>query len=88
MELRDGNLLAYLRSRQGGFIHETRSYDEGRNWTPAEETDIPNAMFDMVLTEDGNLVLVDNPSPRKGHGTIPEGRHELALFMSEDEGDT
>lgn len=90
VELSDGNLLAYLRPRQGGYIHETRSYDRGRNWTPAKETDIPNpnAAFDMVLTDDGNLVLIDNPSPGEDSGTIPEGRNELALFMSEDEGDT
>lgn len=90
VELADGTLLAYLRPRQGGHIHETRSHDRGHTWTKAEPTSIPNpnAAFDMVLTENGNLVLVDNPSPGVDNGTIPEGRNELALFMSDDDSET
>ncbi|MFC6799623.1 MULTISPECIES: exo-alpha-sialidase [unclassified Haladaptatus] len=90
VELSDGSLLAYLRPRQGGYIHETRSTDRGLNWTRATQTAIPNpnAAFDMVRTDEGNLVLVNNPSTGVDHGTIPEGRNKLALFMSEDEGET
>ncbi|WP_317175974.1 exo-alpha-sialidase [Halomontanus rarus] len=87
VELSDGKLLAYLRPRQGGYVYETRSHDRGLNWTEAEQTDIPNpnAAFDMVRTEDGNVVLVINPVSDE---QIPEGRNVLGLFMSEDEGDT
>ena len=87
VQLSDGSLLAYLRPRQDGHIYETRSYDNGYNWTKAEQTDIPNpnAAFDMVHTEDGSLVLIDNPV---ADHDIPAGRNKLGLFMSEDEGET
>lgn len=87
VELDDSTLMAYLRPRQDGHLYETRSYDRGLNWETAEQTSIPNpnAAFDMVHTEDGNIVLINNPVPEHN---IPEGRNKLALFMSEDEGET
>lgn len=87
VELSDGSLLAYIRPRPGGYLHETRSYDRGINWTEAQRTDIPNpnAGFDLLRTDSGNLVLIDNPSTA---GEVPEGRNTLALFLSEDEGET
>lgn len=87
VELSDGSLLAYMRPRPGGYLWETRSYDRGINWTAAERTEIPNpnAGFDLLRTDEGNLVLVANPL----HGDYPpEGRDELGLFMSTDEGET
>jgi predicted neuraminidase len=87
VELSDGSLLAYLRPRQGGHVYETRSYDGGFNWTQAEQTDIPNpnAAFDMVRTAEGTLVLIINPVASE---QIVEGRNELAVLLSEDEGET
>jgi len=87
VELEDGELLAYLRPRQGGKIYETRSRDRGFSWSQAKQTDIPNpnAAFDMVRTDSGNLVLIVNPVSSE---RILEGRNILGLFMSEDEGET
>lgn len=87
VELSDGSLLAYMRPRPGGQLWKTRSHDRGLNWTAAKPTGIPNpnAGFDLLATDAGNLVLVDNPSTERD---VPEGRNELALFMSEDEGET
>lgn len=87
VELSDGKLLAYLRPRSGGHLWETRSRDRGLNWTRAEETAIPNpnAGFDVHRLESGNLLLIDNPTT----GERPtEDRNVLALFMSEDDGET
>lgn len=86
VELSDGCLLAYMRPRPGGHLWETRSHDRGWTWTEAEETAIPNPNtgFDLLATESGTLVLVNNPTV----GDIPEGRNELALFASDDEGQT
>lgn len=85
-ELSDGTLMAYLRPRPGGYLWKTLSNDRGYNWTEAERTEIPNpnAGFDLHRTASGNLVLVDNPIAAE----IPEGRNELAVFMSEDDGET
>lgn len=87
VELSDGDLLAYMRPRPGGYLWETRSHDRGLNWTEARRTNIPNpnAGFDLLRTEAGNLLLVNNPTIA---AEPPDGRNRLALFMSEDEGDT
>jgi predicted neuraminidase len=87
VELSDGSLLAYLRPRTGGYIYETRSHDRGETWTEAEQTDIPNpnAGFDMVRTAAGNIVLANNP--QRGENP-PEGRNNLELWLSEDEGNS
>ena len=87
VELSDGTLLAYARPRPGGYLWETRSTDRGINWTEAEPTEIPNpdAGFDLLTTDSGNLVLIVNPSSAT---ETPNGRNTLGLFMSEDEGET
>ena len=86
IELSDGTILAYMRPRPGGYLWETRSFDGGYKWTEARQTDIPNpdAGFDVHRTDDGNVVLVINPVV----GQFPEGRNELAVFMSEDDCET
>lgn len=82
-ELSDGTILAYLRPRPGGYIWETQSSDRGYNWAKAKQTNIPNpnAGFDLHRTNSGNHILVNNPIVAE----IGDGRHELALFMSEDD---
>ena len=76
VELADGSLLAYIRPRPGGYLWETRSTDRGINWTEAEPTKIPNpdAGFDILGTEAGDLVLIVNPSTAKH---APNGRNTL-----------
>lgn len=88
VELSNGDLLAYMRPRQEpGYLYETRSTDRGLNWSEAERTNIPNpdAGFDIVRTDSGNLILINNPI---SGSDIPYGRHELAIFMSEDDGES
>jgi len=79
----DGSILALL--RPGGVQHRigrTVSYDNGRTWQKAVNTDLPNpgAAVDMVKLDDGRVILAFNPLTR--------GRNALALAVSEDEGET
>jgi len=87
----DGSLLALLRplTQQDNpppgalpRIGRTQSFDNGRTWTEAVYTDLPNhgAAFDMVKLQDGRVVLVWNNSETD--------RSRLTLALSEDEGDT
>ncbi|MCU4975487.1 exo-alpha-sialidase [Halobacteria archaeon AArc-m2/3/4] len=86
VELTDGRLRAYLRPVGGGRLWMTHSADGGITWSTATETNIPNpdAGYDVIRTRTGNLVLVDNPV----NAEMPKGRNELALFLSEDDGET
>jgi len=79
----DGSILALL--RPGGPQHrigKAMSRDNGRTWTEAVNTDMPNpgAAIDMVKLTDGRVILAFNPLER--------GRNALALAVSEDEGAT
>ena len=70
-------LQILARSRQG-VIAETWSNDGGHTWEPMTATALPNpsAAIDSVRLTDGRFLLVYNP--------IPEGRHKLAVTLSDD----
>lgn len=75
-----------MRPRPGGHLWRSVSDDRGYTWSEAEETAIPNpnAGFDLLRTDSGRLLLIVNPVV----ADIPEGRNELAIFASEDDGET
>ena len=73
----------FVRStRRIGRICYADSSDEGRTWTEARPTDLPNpnAGIDAVALKDGRIVLVYNHSER--------GRSPLNVAVSNDGGDT
>ena len=87
----DGSLFALLRplTQQDNpppgalpRIGRTQSFDNGRTWTQAVYTDLPNhgAAFDMVKLRDGRVVMAFNNSETD--------RSRLTLAMSYDEGET
>mgnify|MGYP002153798417 FL=1 len=85
----DGSLFALLRPAGVGHrpgarprIGRTQSFDNGRTWTEAVCTDLPNhgAAFDMVKLQDARVVLVFNNSE--------VDRSQLTLALSEDEGES
>lgn len=82
IQRRDGTLLAYLRPGDHHCIARAESYDRGRTWTTAVDTDLPNphAAVDMVKLRDGRVVLAFNDSP--------DVRRPLTLALSENEGET
>ena len=82
IQRRDGSILALLRPSLFKRIARSVSYDNGRTWEEATNTDLPNpgAAIDMVKLDDGRVVLAFNNSPH--------ARNPLTLAMSEDEGET
>ncbi|WP_236975498.1 sialidase family protein [Membranihabitans maritimus] len=80
----EGGLAAYLRDNgpPPKRIQKTVSKDGGMTWSIARDTDIPNpgSGFDGVTLDNGDWVLVYNDTE--------EGRHNLTIALSEDEGET
>ena len=81
VELADGTLLMYSRSVKGR-IFTARSVNGGFSWTASQPSPLPNpnSGIDLIRLRSGRLILVYNPTV--------EGREQLALAVSEDEGIT
>jgi predicted neuraminidase len=83
IQRKDGSILALLRpSDVYNRISKSVSLDNGRTWSPAVNTNLPNphAAIDMVKLADGRVVLAFNNNENQ--------RNPLALALSEDEGET
>ncbi|MEM6843258.1 MAG: exo-alpha-sialidase [Bacteroidota bacterium] len=78
----DGTLVAYLRDNgpPPQRMQRTTSADRGKTWTIARDTNLPNpgAGFDMVTLASGEWLIVYNDTE--------DGRHSLAVSISDDEG--
>lgn len=78
----DGELVAYMRDNgpPPKRLHVSRSTDDGETWSMVEDSDLPNpgSAADIVTLENGNWVLIYNDTE--------EGRHSLAVALSEDGG--
>ena len=81
---KDSTLVAYLRDNgpPPQRMQRTESTDRGLTWTIAEDTDLPNpgAGFDMVTLDNGAWLIVYNDTE--------DGRHDLTVAISDDEGKT
>jgi len=81
---KDGSLAAYMRDSgdDPGRVLFSTSADDGLTWTIATDTDIPNpgSSLEVIALQDGRWVMVYNDTE--------QGRHSLALALSEDEGVT
>lgn len=79
---KDGTILAYM--RDSGSLPQrvllARSPDDGQTWSVARDADIPNpgSSLEVVALKDGRWVMIFNDTEN--------GRHRLALAMSDDEG--
>lgn len=82
IQRKDGSILALLRPGWAPLIGRSISTDNGRTWSTAVNTDLPNphAAIDMVKLADGRAVLAYNNNPKS--------RNPLTLALSEDEGET
>lgn len=81
---KDGVIVAYMRD-SGPAPHRvimSTSADNGESWSPALDTDIPNpgSSLEIIALKDGRWVMIFNDTE--------DGRHSLALAMSDDEGQT
>lgn len=84
MKKSDGGLAAYLRDNgpPPHRIQKTTSEDGGMTWSIARDTDLFNSGsgFDGVTLENGDWVLAYND--------LEDGRYDLTIGLSEDEGET
>lgn len=62
MELKEGELVAFFRSRAADRIYLSKSSDYGRSWSKPKRTDLPNNNSSIQATKllDGDLALIFN----------------------------
>ena len=80
----NGDLVAFMRDNgdEPGRVMKSVSKDSGFDWSIAEKTTIPNpgTSVEAISLENGDWILVYND--------VKDGRHSLAVSLSEDEGET
>lgn len=89
--LRDGRLLAAMRSEKGGHIAITESADQGRTWSsPTRVTGDNEHPADLIQLRDGRVLMVfgERNAPRGVHAIIsPDGRkwdNSKAIVLADD----
>jgi hypothetical protein len=73
VRLRDGRVLAALRSEKGGHIEITESTDQGRTWSkPVQITKDSEHPGDLIQLRDGRVLLVfgERNAPRGVHAMV------------------
>ena len=83
-ESEPGKVHALFRTKKS-FIYRSDSQDDGRTWTPAQPTVLPNnnSGIDALRLKDGRILLVYNPVT-----LMEKVRTPLTLALSEDNGAT
>lgn len=80
---KNGNLVALMRDSgdDPNRVHISESKDKGESWTASSKTAIPNtASVELLVLQDGKWAFLGND--------IDDGRHQLSLRISDDEGKT
>jgi len=81
---KNGELVAYCRdSGDAPFrVLKSISTDAGETWSPTVDTDIPNpgSSLEVIVLQNGYWLMVLNDTE--------DGRHQLAVWLSDDEGAT
>jgi predicted neuraminidase len=85
IQLKDGRIVMLIRAEFGGFLWRAESTDNGRNWTDAWQTDIPNptSLASLIRLEDGRIALLHNAVGGVVGARGP--RDPLSIWISEDE---
>ncbi len=86
LKYKDGSLQILCRSRNT-TINESRSYDNGKTWTPLKATSLPNnnSGTDAVTLKDGRQLLVYNHVPPDSSWVKGKGpRTPLNVAISKD----
>ncbi|PZX54694.1 putative neuraminidase [Algoriphagus ratkowskyi] len=79
----NGDIIAMLRDSGDAppKIHKSLSTDQGQSWSLSKKTEFPNtASVEILELEDGRWWMVGND--------LYDGRYQLALWISDDEGST
>ena len=82
-QLSDGTLVMLMRVDGSGRLWRSESRDNGRTWSEAEKTDIPNPgnKPKLIPMPDGRIALVHTPNPSSGF----RNRNPLSLWISDDD---
>lgn len=94
VELEDGHLVAFMRSREADFIYRSESEDYGDTWTVPEPTPLPNNNSGIAAARlaSGRVAIAYNhnsaPSTYGKTGAWPALRNPVSIALSEDGGRT
>ena len=92
VELEDGHLVTFMRSREADFIYRSESHDFGDTWTAPVPTPLPNNNSGIGVTKlaSGRIALIYNhnsaPSTYGRKGAWPALRNPVSIALSEDGG--
>lgn len=92
VELENGHLAAFMRSRSADFIYRSESFDYGDTWTAPVPTMLPNnnSSISAIKLQSGRLAITYNPThtpnPVKDGAAWPGLRCPIAVALSEDGG--
>ena len=88
IQLKDGRIVMLMRAEYGGFLWRAESRDNGRTWTDAWQTDIPNptSLAALIRLPDSRIALLHNA--RGGEVGKRDHRDPLSLWISNDEMET
>ncbi|MBP8128821.1 MAG: exo-alpha-sialidase [Candidatus Hydrogenedentes bacterium] len=85
VQLKDGRVVMLMRAEYGGFLWRAESSDNGRTWTDAWQTDIPNptSLAALIRMPDGRIALIHNAVG----GVVGQNarRDPLSIWLSKDE---
>ncbi|HPA47584.1 MAG TPA: sialidase family protein, partial [bacterium] len=85
IQLKDGRIVMLMRAEWGGFLWRADSSDNGRTWTKAWQTDIPNptSLTHLVRLPDERIALIHNATG----GIVGKRAHRdpLSIWISDDE---
>lgn len=94
VELENGHLVAFMRSREADFIYRSESYDWGDSWSAPLPTVLPNnnSSISACRLASGRIAIAYNPTctpePKPGVAAWPGLRCPVAVALSEDAGMT
>ena len=94
VELGNGRLAAFMRSREADFIYRSESLDWGDSWSKPVPTPLPNnnSSISAVRLQSGRIAIAYNPTctpePISGKAAWPGLRCPVAVALSEDGGIT
>lgn len=92
VELEDGHLVAFMRSREADFIYRSESLDYGDTWSAPAKTPLPNNNSGIGVTKlsSGRIALIYNhnsaPATYGKKGAWPALRNPVSIALSEDGG--
>ncbi len=93
VELENGHLLAFMRSRNADYIYKSESFDYGDTWSEPVPTVLPNnnSSISAIKLKSGRIAIAYNPTSAPQTGEVaawPGLRCPVAVALSEDGGKT